>query len=55
MVPPVIDVIAEPILALPGLTNTRDGAGGWPASGNCEPLCGVEVARPDAIGSSTRR
>ena len=27
-VPPVIDVIAEPILALPGLTDTRDGAGG---------------------------
>jgi hypothetical protein len=27
-IPPVIDVIAEPILALPGLTNTRDGAGG---------------------------
>jgi hypothetical protein len=26
--PPVIDVIAEPILALPGPTNTRDGAGG---------------------------
>jgi hypothetical protein len=24
----VIDVIAEPILALPGLTNTGDGAGG---------------------------
>jgi hypothetical protein len=27
-VPPVIDVIAEPILALPGLINTRDGASG---------------------------
>jgi hypothetical protein len=26
-IPPVIDVIAEPILALPGPTNTRDGAG----------------------------
>jgi hypothetical protein len=23
---PIIDVTAEPILALPGLTNTRDGA-----------------------------
>jgi hypothetical protein len=31
-VPPVIDVIAEPILALPGLTNTRDGAGGQGAA-----------------------
>jgi hypothetical protein len=30
---PVIDVVAEPILALPGLTNTRDGAGdGQPAA-----------------------
>jgi hypothetical protein len=27
-VPPVIDVIAEPTLALAGLTDTRDGAGG---------------------------
>jgi hypothetical protein len=25
---PVIDVIAEPVLALPGLTDMRDGAGG---------------------------
>jgi hypothetical protein len=27
---PIIDVTAEPILALPGLTNTREGAGGGP-------------------------
>ena len=31
---PVIDVIAEPILALPGLTNTRDGAGGGQPAAN---------------------
>src|SRR5262245_33540513 len=33
-IPPVIDVIAEPILALPGLTNARDGVGGGQPAAN---------------------
>jgi hypothetical protein len=33
-VPPVIDVIAEPTLALAGLTDTRDGAGGGQPAAN---------------------
>jgi hypothetical protein len=42
-IPPVIDVIAEPILALPGLTNTRDGAGGRQPSDPLGETCGSDA------------
>ena len=48
---PVIDVIAEPILALPGLTNTRDGVGGGPPAANVSP--GAVSRSPASVQSET--
>ena len=48
---PVIDVVAEPILALPGLTNTRDGAGGGQPTANVSH--GAASRSPDRVQSET--
>jgi len=50
-VPSVIDVIAEPILALPGLTNARDGAGGGQPAANVSH--GAASRSPDRVQSET--
>jgi hypothetical protein len=53
--PPVIDVIAEPILALPGLTDACEGTGGGQPAANLShdaasrslALVGPETAQDD--------
>jgi hypothetical protein len=48
---PVIDVTAEPVLALPGLTNTRNGAGGGEPAANVSH--GAASTSPDRVQSET--